>query len=278
MNSRKFAKNNALRSTEFIGNSSPSFTMALGWDICAIAEHSKGGISMATVRKSTDDMTSAEWDRLIDAINKLHGTNVAPPAYRTFVKIHTLAMTNAQDMANWRVHTMLDMGMRGVNFLAWHRQFVIRLEQRLQQVGDPSVFIPYWNWIAHPRPPARISEQALLNRWSVDRNFDIDLMPSGADVQAVRNRDRFRAFQSALELGPHASVHNAVGGDMQSAHSPLDPLFYLHHANVDRIWYQWQDDHPAQNPPNMAEVLQPGLVGVPVSSVVDRSNLPYSYA
>src|SRR5215208_1046434 len=232
---------------------------------------------MATVRKSTSDMTSTEWDRLIDAINNLHGTAAAPPAYRNFVKVHTRSMTNAEAMANWRVHTMVDMGVRGVNFLAWHRQFVIRLEQRLQQV-HPSVFIPYWNWIDHPRPPARISDPALLNSWSVDRNFDIDLMPSAADVQAVKDRDRFRGFQSALEGGPHNAVHNAVGGDMQNAGSPRDPLFFLHHANVDRIWYQWQGNDPAKNPPNMNEVLQPDLVSVPVSSVADRSNLPYSYA
>jgi hypothetical protein len=232
---------------------------------------------MATVRKSTSAMQPAEWDQLIDAINQLHGTNAAQPAYRTFVKVHTRAMTNAEAMANWRVHTMQDMGVRGVNFLAWHRQFLIRFEQRLQQV-HPSVFIPYWDWIAHPAPPVRISDPALLNSWSVDRNLDLDLMPSGADVQAVRARDRFRPFQLALELGPHGSVHIAIGGDMNSASSPTDPLFFLHHANVDRIWYEWQEDHLAQNPPNMAEVLQPALVSVPVSSVVDRTNLPYSYA
>jgi hypothetical protein len=233
---------------------------------------------MATVRKSTADMTSAEWDQLIRAINRLHGTDVDPPAYRTFVKIHTRAMTNAQAMANWRVHTMLDMGMRGVNFLAWHRQFLIRFEHRLQQVTDSSVFIPYWDWIDHPSPPARISDPALLNRWSVDRNFERDLMPSAADVRAVRERDRFRGFQSALELGPHGSVHVAIGGDMNSPHSPLDPIFFLHHANVDRIWYRWQGDDSAKNPPNMPEVLQPDLVSVRVSRVADRSNLPYSYA
>src|SRR5215210_8602054 len=143
---------------------------------------------MATVRKSTSDITSAEWDQLIKGINRLHGTDVDPPAYRNFVKVHTRSMTNAEAMANWRVHTMQDMGVRGVNFLAWHRQFVIRLEERLQQVTDSSVFIPYWDWIEHPHPPARISDPDLLNRWSVDRNFDIDLMPSAADVQAVRAR------------------------------------------------------------------------------------------
>ena len=28
--------------------------------------------------------------------------------------------------------------------------------------------------------------------------------------------------------------------------STLDPLFYLHHANLDRIWWQWQNVDPSR--------------------------------
>ncbi|MGE5347514.1 MAG: tyrosinase family protein, partial [Acidithiobacillales bacterium] len=41
-----------------------------------------------------------------------------------------------------------------------------------------------------------------------------------------------------------------LGGDMATAASPTDPLFFLHHANIDRIWSEWQKAHPAQAPPN----------------------------
>lgn len=30
--------------------------------------------------------------------------------------------------------------------------------------------------------------------------------------------------------------------------SPADPLFWLHHAQVDRIWSQWQKDHAGKGP------------------------------
>jgi tyrosinase len=30
---------------------------------------------------------------------------------------------------------------------------------------------------------------------------------------------------------------------MASMRSPADPLFMLHHANVDRMWALWQDIH-----------------------------------
>ncbi|QRW21114.1 tyrosinase [Rhizoctonia solani] len=38
----------------------------------------------------------------------------------------------------------------------------------------------------------------------------------------------------------HDKVHNAIGGDMLEHYSPNDPLFYLHHAQIDRIWTLWQ--------------------------------------
>lgn len=38
----------------------------------------------------------------------------------------------------------------------------------------------------------------------------------------------------------HNRVHEWVGGDMRVGTSPNDPVFWLHHANVDRIWGGWQ--------------------------------------
>jgi tyrosinase len=42
----------------------------------------------------------------------------------------------------------------------------------------------------------------------------------------------------------HNQVHVWVGGEsatIQGAASPNDPVFFLHHSNIDRIWAQWQD-------------------------------------
>jgi tyrosinase len=41
----------------------------------------------------------------------------------------------------------------------------------------------------------------------------------------------------------HNKVHVWVGGDMGPASSPNDPVFYLNHCNVDRIWEGWMGSH-----------------------------------
>jgi hypothetical protein len=42
-----------------------------------------------------------------------------------------------------------------------------------------------------------------------------------------------------LESGPHNNVHNNTAGFMQDLMSPVDPIFFLHHANIDRLWDVW---------------------------------------
>ena len=47
-------------------------------------------------------------------------------------------------------------------------------------------------------------------------------------------------FNPKLDINPHFLTHLAVGGDMADfATVGGDPLFYLHHANMDRIWESW---------------------------------------
>jgi tyrosinase len=54
-----------------------------------------------------------------------------------------------------------------------------------------------------------------------------------------------------LEGTPHGTVHNQVGGasGLMSAFNTaaLDPIFWLHHANIDRLWEQWRRGTPAHS-------------------------------
>ncbi|KAJ8093192.1 hypothetical protein PM082_020677 [Marasmius tenuissimus] len=61
-----------------------------------------------------------------------------------------------------------------------------------------------------------------------------------AAVASVMARMEYFGFQDSFENGPHNAVHGAVGGEMSAHNSPNDAIFFVHHANADRIWTQWQ--------------------------------------
>ncbi|RYP18199.1 hypothetical protein DL765_004056 [Monosporascus sp. GIB2] len=52
--------------------------------------------------------------------------------------------------------------------------------------------------------------------------------------------DKYADMHEMLEGLPHAQIHSVIFGDMGPATSPNEPLFFLHHANVDRAWAKWQ--------------------------------------
>ncbi|MBX9402741.1 tyrosinase family protein [Lysobacter sp. BMK333-48F3] len=76
---------------------------------------------------------------------------------------------------------------------------------------------------------------------------------------------------STLEHYPHNKVHNCIGGvaavdpgpygNMTNFLSPVDPIFYLHHSNMDRLWDVWTRRQLAAGGPILptGDDLQPFL-------------------
>lgn len=59
--------------------------------------------------------------------------------------------------------------------------------------------------------------------------------------------------QGVLESQPHNLVHNCVGGFMSEFMSPVDPVFYLHHSNIERLWLVWTAKQEAAGLPTLPE-------------------------
>jgi tyrosinase len=55
-------------------------------------------------------------------------------------------------------------------------------------------------------------------------------------------------FRTSLEVALHNLIHRWVNGAMMNMTSPNDPVFWLHHANIDRLWGEWQRRHPTVSP------------------------------
>ena len=169
-------------------------------------------------------------------------------------------------------------------FLPWHRGCVLSLENILQEF-DCRVTVPYWNWSLSspvqaepfwglaadqfsasgapgnrcvddgpfgytPNPP--FTSFQLTNGRCLKRRITGGSAASTAVVNHLVNvrypqPGQYDSFRNRLEHGPglHDSVHCIVGGTMCSARAANDPIFFSHHANIDRIWYEWQKQSPA---------------------------------
>lgn len=230
-------------------------------------------------RINQKDMKTADWKDFIAAIRGMHGAGASKPAYREFVDLHV----DAFDMPNmsWGVHTM---GIkRGRNFLAWHRQYLFLMEERLRK-EKPNVTIPYWDSVTDRKIPDALTDPTLLSELSVGRSWNPSWLADSRDLNAVISFiGSLTGFQSLIEGAVHGGTHNAVGGNMARASSPADPVFWLHHAFIDKLWADWQASPNGDNPPNLQENLMPSTfsTGIPysiqISEIVNISDLDYSY-
>ncbi|KIJ28356.1 hypothetical protein M422DRAFT_270357 [Sphaerobolus stellatus SS14] len=70
-------------------------------------------------------------------------------------------------------------------------------------------------------------------------------------TQLTLSQVNYRWFDRIIEGGPsfdasgiHGGGHYGVGGTLGEMgdlyNSPADPIFYMHHANLDRVWWSWQ--------------------------------------
>jgi tyrosinase len=241
-------------------------------------------VTPATVRKSVYDMTPAEWNRFVNAVNTLRTNGT----YDTFMTEHLNAMSTLTQPND--TTTQRNVAHRGPSFLPWHREFLREFELALQQV-DPSVTVPYWPFEQETSGQMpRVFSAAYMgsdgNRTQGDRVTDgpfaswgiirrvgrdpngVTTLPTSADINSAMQFTSYDAspysessqgFRDAIEgwIGSngansnHNRVHEYVGGDMlpegSSGNVVNDPIFWLVHANIDRLWAQWEQTNGANN-------------------------------
>ncbi|KAK3314850.1 hypothetical protein B0H66DRAFT_563793 [Apodospora peruviana] len=97
----------------------------------------------------------------------------------------------------------------------------------------------------NPRCLRRDISSWVSQRWSTDRN-STDLITQSNDI--VTFQTTMQGDFAAGDYGVHAAGHFTIGGDPGGDlfTSPGDPVFYLHHAQIDRTWWIWQNQKPAE--------------------------------
>lgn len=158
-------------------------------------------------------------------------------------------------------------------FFTWHRAYLLAFEEALRTIRC-NVTLPFWDWSSGPTTgvPEPCRHPTYVNRSGATvanplysgprsgggqtaRRADIDTTAYddlAATAQTALTAATFTSFQNQIN-GVHGSVHVRTGGDMGSVPTAsYDPIFYLHHANVDRLWAQWQASHPGALPASEA--------------------------
>ncbi len=214
-------------------------------------------------------------------------------------------------------------------FLPWHRMYLYWFERIVRaevtaRGGSANWALPYWDYdeAGQAQLPPAFREPALPDGtanplfvqdrepvWNRGAAVPPAVASSGAAMAAVRftpppapgfggGRTRFAHFFGAageLEFTPHNGVHSIIGGWMgDPGTAALDPIFWLHHANVDRLWAVWlsrgggradpvdpawrgqrfvlHDETGAQVQMTVAEVLDTAVLGYSYQDVAETAS------
>lgn len=194
-------------------------------------------------------------------------------------------------------------------FLPWHRAYLYFFELALRD-RRAEITIPWWDWTrtrsiptaygrrkldgraANPLFSAKVDPVALEQGVKAGDRKAAETarfpgqggappLPTAQEVNAVLGLGDFNDFTHQLEQ-LHNNVHVWVGGDQghmsDIPFAAFDPIFWAHHAMIDRIWRLWQVRHPRAAVPAalMNEALPP--FPMTVAQTIDTTALGYDYA
>jgi tyrosinase len=210
---------------------------------------------MVRIRKNANALTAGERDRFVSAFAQLNNQGLG--RFADFRNMHT-------NVSSPQAH-----GAPG--FLPWHRAYLLDLERELQAI-DPAVALPYWRFdqaapsifnrdflgVSDALGTVQFSATNPLQFWKTDGVqginrrpfFPTTTAPPGlrTEPQTLALGTQYAAFRT-LEGNPHGSAHTSFGGSISSIGTAAkDPLFFLLHCNVDRLWAKWQRQNGRFNP------------------------------
>lgn len=147
-----------------------------------------------------------------------------------------------------------------IHFLSWHRMYLYYFERAIERLVGERFAIPYWNYTTPGQQaiPQAFRDQRVSGStnplWFAERNQDF--IRNGLPADAIRTSTAFaeqsflnprRGFNRQIELRPHNIIHGAIGTVQGMGATPMaarDPLFWVHHAAIDRLWESWRQARP----------------------------------
>ncbi|KAH8724996.1 hypothetical protein GQ44DRAFT_616723 [Phaeosphaeriaceae sp. PMI808] len=178
------------------------------------------------------------------------------------------------------LHQTLTPNVHGNSkFLIWHRYYLWTFEDMLRSECGFDRNLPWWD---ETRYSGRFADSSIFSdQWFGGIRADGNCITNGqfanlainvgpgqgnfrhclarnnddsktantnsAMVDGCNNEGRYQDMARCAEGGAHAWGHNGIGAVMQDTFaSPADPIFWLHHAFIDRNFRIWQNRDSAR--------------------------------
>ncbi|KAF1358135.1 Di-copper centre-containing protein [Lizonia empirigonia] len=217
------------------------------------------------IRREWDSYSKSDRQAYVDAIKCLQ----ARPASGQFSK----SASRYEDLV--ALHQTLTPNVHGnAKFLLWHRYYLWTFEQMLRSDCSFNRELP---WFDETKYAGRYAQSSIFSsQWFGSVNISGNCVTNGqfagltinigpgssntqhclarngddskttntgsAMVDACNSRSAYADMASCAEGGAHAWGHNGIGSVMQDTYaSPADPVFFLHHAFIDRNFRIWQN-------------------------------------
>jgi Common central domain of tyrosinase len=227
------------------------------------------------VRREWRELSSSEQKTYLDSLqclrtskSKLAPAIGSPHRYGDFAYTHFRVMGDAHATPA---------------FFPWHRAYLNAFERVLQTECGYKGMLPYWDWTLDSQDafssslfspssfggvgkinvtagaspnycvvdgPFANMEQSFQSGGCLSRDFNqLSNLKSWYSAEMINaneaNSKSFDAFRMAIEFGSHAAVHVGVGGSMYNQlQAANDPLFFMHHLMIDKVWWDWQQEYP----------------------------------
>jgi polyphenol oxidase len=199
-------------------------------------------------RRPASSLSSGEAQKLKDAYKAMRDLDTSDPN-------DPRGFTHQANVHCWNCGQSTQIHGRW-SFFVWHRAEVYFHERILGKlIGDEDFRLPYWDWenVTHRSLPGPFTSpndasNPLFN--PTRTKSPTDVLPEawvGDDVmEAALTLGNFTEFGGTAtgpgspEGTPHGPVHGWVGGNMGNFfNAARDPVFYAHHANIDKLWSDW---------------------------------------
>ncbi len=177
-----------------------------------------------------------------------------------------------------------------LHFLLWHRLYTAHFEAIVRKLSGKADFtLPYWNYVdpnqqvlptllGNTHQNSALYTSARLSSLNAGKKIAFpNPKNKPLDITTLMQQQPFTVFSSQLESAPHGAMHNYIGGGYslevianpiwpnmpapskglmaEVATAGFDPVFWLHHAEVDHIWSTW-DASSIGSRPALAELQQ----------------------